>query len=411
MGNHTGLPLQFVTILRSIGGLMPLNSPSFLAFYLCTFLYWGAYYVFSPILSPYVRVLGGSYTLVGLVMGIYGFSQLIFRVPFGIWADKSGQKKPIMLAGLLVLIFSCLGLGLSKDARYLIPFMGGAGFGASSWVAFSILFSNYFPRGQETRAFSYLMFCNRISQVFFSLVAGWIAEKYGWTAPFFVGAGLAFVGTLCWGFIYEEKSKEREPVSLKRLLLCIKEPMVALSSFWAAISLYVVYTTSYTFVPILATQLGASKIDLGVISFLFSGPCTLAMLFSGTILSGKLSEKQCISLGFLLSGIAIFYLPLVHCLWPVYLSQVLNGIGFGISIPPMMGLSVRYVREDVRSTAMGFFQSIYSLGMVFGPTVSGLIGENLGIQWIFFSTAILSMIGFFWALAKVVSPLSPRVCS
>ncbi|HEX6971763.1 MAG TPA: MFS transporter, partial [Limnochordia bacterium] len=45
------------------------------------------------------------------------------------------------------------------------------------------------------------------------------------------------------------------------------------------------------------------------------------------------------------------------------------------------------------STAMGFFQSIYSLGMFLGPVASGLLGDLWGLGAVFWSAAAVTAAG------------------
>ena len=74
-----------------VGGLIALFSLRMLGFYLVL-----------PILSTYAESLPGSTSiLVGLSVGIYGFTQFIFQVPFGAWSDRWGRK-PVLTVGLLL---------------------------------------------------------------------------------------------------------------------------------------------------------------------------------------------------------------------------------------------------------------------------------------------------------------------
>lgn len=67
--------------------------------------------VFSvlPILSKYALLLNDSNkSLVGISIGIYGFSQVIFQIPFGFLSDKFSKKKIIILGLLMFFIGSII---------------------------------------------------------------------------------------------------------------------------------------------------------------------------------------------------------------------------------------------------------------------------------------------------------------
>ena len=61
--------------------------------------------------------------------------------------------------------------------------------------------------------------------------------------------------------------------------------------------------------------------------------------------------------------------------------------------PALMGMSIASVPEEKRSTAMGFFQAIYGLGMFGGPVVIGYISHLWGLQSGYLAVGILGLVG------------------
>jgi MFS family permease len=56
-----------------------------------------------------------------------------------------------------------------------------------------------------------------------------------------------------------------------------------------------------------------------------------------------------------------------------------------------MGMSIEYVRDAERTTAMGLHQSVYAAGMFAGPWLGGLLASALGVQTMFAVTAAASL--------------------
>jgi MFS family permease len=57
-----------------------------------------------PFISTYSNTLSYSNsTLSGVALGVFGLTQAIFQIPFGIWSDKIGNKR-VMLIGLMQVI-------------------------------------------------------------------------------------------------------------------------------------------------------------------------------------------------------------------------------------------------------------------------------------------------------------------
>jgi predicted MFS family arabinose efflux permease len=57
-----------------------------------------------------------------------------------------------------------------------------------------------------------------------------------------------------------------------------------------------------------------------------------------------------------------------------------------------MGLSIRFVADANRTTAMGMHQAVYAIGMFTGPWISGMVADAIGIQPMFAVTATFCLI-------------------
>src|SRR5690606_20942854 len=56
-------------------------------FLFATLCFWCSMYTYVPILSPYLEHIGFRYSLIGIVLGSYGFMQLLVRFPLGLWSE------------------------------------------------------------------------------------------------------------------------------------------------------------------------------------------------------------------------------------------------------------------------------------------------------------------------------------
>ena len=62
-------------------------------------------FIVLPVISVYALSLEGSNaTLVGIVVGGYALTQVIFQVPLGVMSDKLGRKGTIILGLILLLL-------------------------------------------------------------------------------------------------------------------------------------------------------------------------------------------------------------------------------------------------------------------------------------------------------------------
>lgn len=94
-------------------------------------------------ISTYSNTLSYSNaTLAGVALGIFGLTQAIFQVPFGIWSDKSGNKV-VLLFGIMQVIIGLLIAFFAKSIYMLIFSRALQGSGAViatgySWVTGSV---------------------------------------------------------------------------------------------------------------------------------------------------------------------------------------------------------------------------------------------------------------------------------
>ncbi|GLC30513.1 MFS transporter [Clostridium omnivorum] len=96
-----------------------------------------------PFISTYSKILAYSTpTLAGVALGIFGLTQAIFQIPFGIWSDKVGNKL-VMLFGIMEVVIGLIIAYLATNIYLLIFARALQGSGAIlavgySWVTGSV---------------------------------------------------------------------------------------------------------------------------------------------------------------------------------------------------------------------------------------------------------------------------------
>lgn len=365
-------------------------------FYISTMAFWFSMYTYVPVLAPYVEHLGGSLFFVGLVLGSYGLTQMLLRIPLGILSDKLRKRKIFILVGMACAALSSLGFTFSTSVWATLVFRALAGVAAATWILFTVLLASYFPEKETAKAMGIISFFNSLGQMLATTSGGYLAEYYGWHAPFFLGAIVGFLGVIVALFIKEQEFNTRsQPIDLSKLLQIGKQWQIVSASLIALLAQSVVFTTMFGFTPFQAANLGASKGELGILTLLTTLPNAVAGYLSGAIFVQKIGEKLTVMTGFLLASLCTLIIPFTHSLTILLISQVCNGFGQGLIFPILMTLAIRYVSTDQRATAMGFFQAIFSLGMFGGPLLVGWMGNLFGLTGSFIFVGGLSLIGLF----------------
>ena len=373
------------------------------------FLYWGALYVYSPILSVYAASLGASFTTVGVIVGAYGFVQMLLRIPVGIWSDRLGRRLPLLYAGHFFNLLGCLGLAFATNAAWLVLARGVFGISAATWVGFTVLYASYFPPNEAPKAMGVVSAINGISLTIFIGLGGQIAEIWGMASTFYVGAALAVLGIVT-TIPVAEKRVPLNSATVRQIRSVMTHPIVITTALVSALNQYVIWATTFGFIPLYADGLGASKSALGVIGVIALLPYTLASLVNHRI-AGRLGENRSLFVGILVMAAMALIVPLINSLPLLAITQGISGVGRGMTYPLLMGLSIRQIPEQDRATAMGVFQATYAIGMFLGPMTCGALADVFGLSGAFVVAGAICTVAAFIALILLKPPAGEAISS
>ncbi len=363
-----------------------------------TMFYWFSVYTYVPIFPPYLNQMGLSLSAVGLVLGSYGLTQMIVRIPIGIAADRTGRRKPYVIAGLLVGTLSSAGFALFPAPALALLWRSLAGVAAGAWVAYTVMFARFFSSDEAPRAMSLLSYYASLGQMIAMLLGGILAGQFGIHFVFVIAACGGVIGLFIALWLQETPKRATEkPPSLLRMAA---DPRTLRASLLAALAQAVTFTTLFGFTPIKAAHLHATHAQLGELTVLSTLPNALAGYLSSRPFMQRFGPRKLVTFGFLLSAVATLAIPYSTSMIWLFITQAFNGLGQGICMPQLMGLSIRHVREDLRATAMGFFQAVYSIGMFGGPVLVGLISRTSGLRGGFVAISLISLLG---ALASFIT--------
>ena len=370
---------------------MKSNQTRLVLFCIGIVLFWAGLYLYVPILSVYSKGKGASLALVGLITGSYGLTQLIFRIPLGVASDRLGLRKPFVLAGFLVIIASCLGLAWAPTPEWIFVFRALSGVAASVWVAVTVMFAGFFPPDKAVHATGILSFLSGVGQMLATSAGGWVADQWGWAAPFAGGAILAGSGLIFSLPIVEQRTPPHNRLTLKRFLHVATIPTLLLVSLVSALDQYSFHTTLQGFIPLYAADLGASATVLGWLASATLIPYLFMSLWAARI-GASIGEKRTVALGLLVVCLAVAVVPWIKTVPLLVLTRIVHGLGRGIVYPVTMGLSIKSVAQEERASAMGIFQAVYALGMFAGPAISGVVAQRWGMNAVFWTSAMVSLL-------------------
>ena len=353
------------------------------------FLYWVGLYLYVPTLPTYLQTKTTDLAMVGTILSMYGLWQGIIRLPVGIAADWLGRRKPFIVGCLFLLGLGTYVLGAAQETHALLVGRIITGLAAGAWVPLVVLFNSYFPPEDAVRATALFNFAGFGGRMLATTVTGSLNDMGGYPLAFFLAAGAAALAIL---FVLPSREQPRTPCrpSLTSLRSLVSRRDILLPSTLAIISHYAAFATTFGFLPILARQLGATDVTQSMLVSLYVALTMVSTLLVTSAVK-RVGNRALIHLSFVVTAVGIVLAALSHSLAMLFVAQVLLGLGYGAGYPIMMGMSIQHVEDGQRTTAMGLFQSLYSIGMFAGPWLGGLLADALGIRLMFGVTAIVCL--------------------
>ena len=336
-------------------------------------------------------------TVVGLIIASYGFMQLLFRIPLGIWSDRTGRWKPFLHASLLMLAGSALGLAWSPTPEWMIATRALGGLAACSWVVWVVMYAGFFPEERLPAAMSHLGVCSALGQMVSTYAGGWIADLYGWTMPFYIGAILSVLSMLVLMPVPEPVQIRKQKLTWHRIASIGTTRSLLTVSLISALGQYVTFITIFGFVPVYAVEIGANSAQLGTMTLIGLAGTTVAAYASGIWLAPRWGMRSVLILGFVIIGLGTVMIPYSETIGILYIAQLIGGLGRGLTQPMLMTLAVQSIPPEERGTAMGIYQAVYALGMFGGPVLGGMLGDWIGLSGVFLSTGLICVIGAVWS--------------
>lgn len=356
-------------------------------------LFWFSQFAYVPILPTYAKDLGASFQLIGLILGSYGFTQMLLRLPLGILSDRLNKRKPLIIIGMVLCFISGLGMWLLPNVYAIWFFRALAGVAASFWVLHTVLFASYYPPNEATKASGRITAVLNLGEMLALLTGGTVAYFYTQEDVFLLAAASGLLAIFFSLAIEDNTAVRRNPIKISDLLDLTRNRQLNVISVLGMIQQVMTFGTIFGFIPLVAKNLGASFLEIGLLPTVFMVPGILTSAISGTKLLKFMSERWLLGIGFLIMAGICFITPFIHNLHLLYLSQMICGLARGVTYPLLLGLSIRQVVENRRATAMGYYQAAIGLGMFLGPLTVGKLAQAAGLSWGFGAVGLVAAAG------------------
>jgi len=349
---------------------------------------------------------GSDAALVGLAMGIYGLTQGILQIPFGLASDRLGRKR-VIIFGLLVFAAGSFVAAMAGSLLWLIVGRSLQGAGAVS-AAVTALLADQTRDEVRTKAMAMVGASIGLMFALSLVIAPLLVARIGLGGLFWVTGGLALtcIALVTWWTPPEPLQHKNMPRGK------LSEVLGHAGLFRLNVGVFVLHAVQLAMwiaIPALLVEAGLPKaqhwyvyLPTVLVSFVVMGMTLFPLERRGYLRAVFLAAVAAVALvqiGLLLAaghptlGVLAALLFLFFC-------------GFNVLEASQPSMVTRIAPAHARGAALGVYNTLQSLGLFAGGAVGGWLSKNVGVTGVFAACAGLMLI--WLAVAWPMRAPAPR---
>ena len=338
----------------------------------------------------YAEKVGIGLTMIGVLIAVYDFAEILAKPVFGGLADKKGMKKAMLAGIILFILASLLYPFVSPKLLVVVRFLQGLG--AASLSAVSLAMVGLFYKENKGKAFGIYNAIKGAGYVISPVVGGAIVMQSNFSGIFYATAAIGVIGFLLALTLPNDKQKSSEAFdddddfSLKSLISVFKNRTLMPWFLIIVINMFFVGIL-FGFLPVRIHQLGYDAFHTGLLVSVTTISYLLIQPLAGW-LADKFNPVITLRTGMLVSCITTALIPFVIGI-PLIIVCILAGIGIGTVWTNSDALVSKLSTDQTMGATMGVAGSFKELGDMVGPLLMGALSQALGLKWGFVICALL----------------------
>lgn len=370
-------------------------------------------FLMLPVLSVGARDLEGGENVVwvGVALGVYGLTQALLQIPFGLASDRWGRR-PVIVFGLIVFALGSVWAALAPSVEQLVIARALQGAGAVSAAVSAFLADRTRPE-VRARAMAMVGASIGLSFALSLLVAPLVFGRYGLPGLFGLTASLACLAAVVVWFMRESSEQTQDPTGspLGWRGLLRHDQLMRLN--FGIFSMMVVQTAMFVAIPTGLMEAGLAVSDhwVAYLPMLLLAFAAMVPLVFWAERRGIFRRVFLMGLAILLASVMAFVsaVSLTHWFFALWLFLV----GFNLLEALLPSWVSRIAPVSERGLALGLYTTSQSLGLFLGGLLGGVAARWFGLEGVFWGCSLVLICWLFVAKGQVeigsrAAPLDSR---
>ena len=350
-------------------------------------------FMILPVLSLFAEQMeGATPLLIGLSISVYGLTQAILQIPFGLLSDRFGRKK-IIIIGLILFSAGSIVAAVSTTIYGVLIGRAIQGGGAIA-AAIMALVADLTQEVHRTKAMAMIGASIGVSFGIAITLGPILAGYIGVSGIFWLTGALALLAILVVLFVVPNPEKSIVHCDAElvpgQFFNVLKTPDL-LRLDYGIFVLHLCLTASFVVLPLLIRDAGLAPENHWMV-YLPILVTSMAVIIPFVIIAEKKRQMKIVFIGaifaLMLANIGLFkfsndLVGLVGFLWLFF-------CGFNLLEATLPSLISKTAPGDLKGTAMGAYSSSQFMGAFIGGAAGGWLYGEFGVEIVFLLCAATS---------------------
>ncbi|MCW4013986.1 MAG: MFS transporter [Candidatus Bathyarchaeota archaeon] len=374
--------------------------------------------LYSPFRSLYIRELGATPFIIGIMDSVGSAILAFIRIPGAFIADKYGRRKVIVI----FTFGAALSYGfylLAWDWRLILVAMIVSSLSHIYQPALEAIEADSLPSDKRGFGYTLIWLLPGIPAFFGPIIAGYLVEKQGMLSGMRFVYGIVFVvsmgiASIRWLFL-KETIEIDDQLGSKELVSSMRESFGSIVEAWKGVGrdvkvvtlVYLLMSFEY---PLFATyyslfafdKVGVTGLEWGVITTVGTVAMMLAGFPSGKLID-SISRKKAMLIGYLISTPTLIAFTMITGYRQMMIANILFQVATVFFFPSLNALRADLIPQEMRGRILGLMGTIRSFALVPAGLIFGFMYE-LNANYPYYMGVLIELATVYIIVRYLVEP-------